>query len=57
MANSRKRAAIMRGPIASPGVKVSNAVGKLRRIRGEVAILLQQIDDALESFDQSGSTP
>lgn len=38
-----------------PKVRPSNAIGKLRRIRTEVGLLMQQLDDALANIeDQPG---
>jgi hypothetical protein len=38
-------------PATSTPIRAANAVSKLRRIRHEVAILMQQLDDTLAALD------
>ena len=38
---------------SAPRVNPANVVGKLRRIRNEVGILMQQLDDTLANIDES----
>lgn len=37
---------------SAPRVNPANVVGKLRRIRTEVGLLVQQIDDALANIEE-----
>lgn len=40
---------------SAPSIKPANAIGKLRRIRTEVGLLMQQLDDTLANCeDQPG---
>jgi hypothetical protein len=37
--------------VSAPNVKPANVIGKLRRIRTEVGLLMQQLDDTLANVE------